>query len=91
MELQLHNFIVIIVQNEYYLYKINFMHKFTENTDLSLQYNQKNILFIESVLRAMKYGSKKASELFPIILQFENLSDIVLQETFLTEVLMFSH
>jgi len=44
------------------------------------------MLFIESVLKAMKYGSKKASELFPIILQFENLSDCSLKETFISEV-----
>lgn len=44
------------------------------------------MIFIESVLKAMKYGSKKASELFPIILQFENLSDYSLKETFISEV-----
>jgi len=54
----------------------------TENTGD----NQKCMLFIESVLKAMKYGSKKASELFPIILQFENLSDFSLRETFISEV-----
>lgn len=35
----------------------------------------------------MNYNDKKASELFPIILQFENLSDSTLKETFLIEVL----
>lgn len=54
----------------------------TEN----IENNQNNILFIESVLKAMNYGSKKASELFPIILQIENLSDTTLKETFITEV-----
>lgn len=34
----------------------------------------------------MNYNEKKASELFPIILQFENLSDSRLKEIFLTEV-----
>jgi len=47
------------------------------------------MVFIESVLKAMKYGSKKASELFPIILQFENLSYNSLKETFILEVFYF--
>lgn len=48
---------------------------------------KKKELFIESVLKAMNYNEKKASELFPIILQFENLSDSRLKETFLIEVI----
>ncbi|XP_029343352.1 DNA-dependent protein kinase catalytic subunit isoform X2 [Acyrthosiphon pisum] len=62
---------------QYCLEEINFK----ENTED----HQKYILFIESVLKAMKYGSKKASEFFPIILQFENLSDCSLKETFVSE------
>lgn len=62
---------------------INISHNLlTENT----KDNKKYVLFIESVLKAMKYGAKKASELFPIILQFENLSDNMLKETFILEV-----
>lgn len=34
----------------------------------------------------MHFGDKKASELFPIILQFENLTDSTLKKTFMTEV-----
>jgi len=58
------------------------MYNITENAED----DQKCMLFIESVLKAMKYGSKKSSELFPIILQFENLSDSSLTETFISEV-----
>lgn len=43
---------------------------------------------MESVLKAMKYGSTKASALFPIILQkFESLSVVSIKEIFITEVL----
>ncbi|CAH1737387.1 unnamed protein product [Aphis gossypii] len=62
---------------QYCLEELNFK----ENT----QDNQKCMIFIESVLKAMKYGSKKASELFPIILQFENLTDYSLKEIFISE------
>lgn len=34
----------------------------------------------------MKYGARKASELFPIILQFEDLFEIALKDVFIAEV-----
>lgn len=67
----------LIVFNKHRIYYL-----LTENSE----YNQKEVLFIESILNAMQYGSKKASELFPIILQFKNLSDITLKETFIVKV-----
>ncbi|KAE9538879.1 hypothetical protein AGLY_005461 [Aphis glycines] len=68
---------------QYCLEELNFK----ENT----KDNQKFMIFIESVLKAMKYGSEKASELFPIILQFENLTDYSLKKYSFQKIKMFQN